>query len=131
MRVAVPAILIRESRALLAHPPSLQPGLWERAAVLLTRQALENALNDYWRTNRQYDLLKPHSMRAQVLCLRQFLKDDCTAAADFYQLWSALSDACHFDACYPTPSAQEIHVWLDRTDELCALLAHKAGRTAA
>ena len=122
------AELLREARTLLDHPPSTQPGLWERAAILLVRQALEEALDDFWRA-RAPDLLHA-SMRAQLLCLGTLMRND-RDAADIAQLWSTLSDACHFDACYPTPSAHEIHVWLDRTEELCALLARKAGRTTA
>ena len=125
------SVLGDKARSLLNDPPSAAPDIWERASILLARQALEEALNDFWCASQRLDLLNVHSMRAQVLCLRQFLEDDCTAAADFYQLWSTLSDACHFNALYPTPSAQEIHVWLDRTEELCALLARKAWRTTA
>ena len=40
---------LREARALLDRPPSNHPGLWERAAILLARQALEEALDDFWR----------------------------------------------------------------------------------
>ena len=119
---------LREARALLDRPPSNQPGLWERASILLARQALEEALDDFWRA-RAPDLLHA-SMRAQLLCLGPLMSND-RDAADIAQLWSTLSDACHFDACYPTLSAHEIHVWLDRTEELCALLARKAGRTTA
>ena len=122
------AELLHEARTLLDHPPSTQPGLWERAAILLARQALEEALDDFWRA-RAPDLLHA-SMRAQLLCLGPLTNND-RDATDVDQLWSTLSDACHFDACYPAPSVQEIHVWLDRTEELCALLARKAGSTTA
>ena len=54
---------LREVRALVDNPPSTQPGLWERAAILLARQALEGALDDFWRA-RAPDLLHA-SMRAQ------------------------------------------------------------------
>ena len=130
MKVTVPAVLIRESRSLLAHPPSSTHGLWERAAVLLARQALEEMLGQYWRAQRLSDLLKA-PMRAQLLCLAKFTNDDFRAASDTYQLWAVLSQVCHFDACYLTPSEQEIHSWLDRTEELCEFLAHEAGRVAA
>ena len=49
-------------------------------------------------------------------------------AADVDQLWGALSDACHFDACTPAPGAAEIHVWLDEAARLCTILEHRAGR---
>lgn len=130
MRVAVPAVLIRESRAVLDRPPSDDvPGLWERAAVLLARQALEETLDSFWR-NRSRDLLKRSiPMRVKLLCLGAFMNNDYCTAADVAQLWSTLSNACHFDAHHPTSGAEEIHIWIDRTEELCELLARKAGRS--
>ena len=116
--------LLRESRALLAHPPSAQPGLWERAAILLARQALEGALDDFWRA-RSPDLLYA-SMRAQLLCLGALMNNE-RDAADVDQVWGVLSNACHFDAYQTTPGAAEVQVWLDRTDRLCQLLARRAG----
>ena len=120
--------LLREARALLDHPPSSAPDLWERAAVLLARQALEEALDRFW-ASRSPDLLQA-SMRAQLLCLGSLMNNE-RDAADVDQLWSALSDACHFDACAPVPSAEEIHVWLDEAARLCAILERRAGRPSA
>ena len=122
------ADLLHESRALLDQPPSTAPGIWERAAVLLARQALEETLDRFW-TNRSPDLLQA-SMRAQLLCLGVLMNNE-RDAADVDQLWGALSDACHFDACAPAPSAAEIHVWLDEAARLCAILERRAGRPSA
>ena len=69
--------LIDESRSLLDTPPSTHPGLWERAAILLARQALEEALDDFWRA-RSPDLLHA-SMRAQLLCLGPLMSNDYDA----------------------------------------------------
>ena len=52
-------------------------------------------------------------------------------AADVDQLWGALSDACHFDACAPAPGAAEIYVWLDEAARLCTILERRAGRRSA
>ena len=120
------AEFVCEARTLIDRPPSTRPGLWARAAILLARQALEDALDDFWRA-RSPDLLHA-SMRAQLLCLGALMHSQHDAA-DVDQLWGMLSNTCHFDACYPPPSTQEIHVWLDRTEDLCELLARKAGRT--
>ncbi len=122
------ANLLCDARALLEQPPSSAPDLWERAAVLLARQALEEALDRFW-DSRSPDLL-PASMRAQLLCLGVLMNNE-RDAADVDQLWGALSDACHFDACAPAPSAAEIHVWLDEAARLCAILERRAGRPSA
>ncbi len=122
------AELLRESRALLDQPPSAAPGLWERAAVLLARQAIEEALDRFW-ASRSPDL-RQASMRAQLLCLGVLMNNE-RDAADVDQLWGALSDVCHFDACAPTPGAAEVRVWLNETERLCAILEHRAGRQSA
>ena len=110
------AEFVCEARTLLDRPPSTRPGLWARAAILLARQALEDALDDFWRA-RSPDLLHA-SMRAQLLCLGALMHSQHDAA-DVDQLW----------ACSPTPatlmpatpqSTQEIHVWLDRLRPLRA-----------
>jgi len=119
---------LRDARALLDHPPSTHPGLWERAAILLARQALEEALDDFWRA-RAPDLLNA-SMRAQLLCLGPLMNND-RDAADIDQLWGALSNACHFDAFGPTPGPAEVHAWLTDTQRLCHLLARRAGHPAS
>lgn len=122
------ADLLRESRALLDQPPSAAPGLWEQAAALLARQALEEALDRFW-ASRSCDLLQA-SMRAQLLCLGTLMNNE-RDAADVDQLWGALSDACHFDACAPAPSAAEIRIWLDEAVRLCAIIERRAGRQSA
>ena len=78
------ADLLREARTLLDKPPSAAPGLWERAAVLLARQALEEALDGFW-ANRSPDL-RQASMRAQLLCLGVLMNNE-RDAADVDQLW--------------------------------------------
>ena len=120
--------LLHEARSLFDDPPSAQPGLWERAAILLARQALEEALDDFWRA-RAPDLLHA-SMRAQLLCLGELMQN-AHDAADVDQLWGALSNACHYSVSQPTPGGAEVHAWLNDTERLCRLLAHRAGRNSA
>ncbi len=124
MKPPLPASLLRQARDLLAQPPSAAPGLWERAAVLLARQALEVALTTYWRAREPN--VQGVSMRAQLLCLGVSMNDE-SAAGDVDQLWSDLSHACHVDAVQPAPSAEDARFWLDETEELCTLLARRAG----
>ena len=111
-RSQVTAELLRDSRALLDKAPSAAPGLWERAAVLLARQALEETLDGFW-SNRSPDLLQA-SMRAQLLCLGALMNNE-RDAADVDQLWGALSDVLSLRClCLPTPGAAEVRVWLER-----------------
>lgn len=116
---------LREARTLLDNLPSTHPGLWERAAILLARQALEEALDDFWHA-RAPDL-RHASMRAQLLCLGPLMNNDHDAA-QVAQLCGALSDACHFNALQSTPAAAQVRAWLTDTQRLCQLLARRAGR---
>ena len=122
------AELLREARTLLDQPLSTIPGLWERAAVLLARQTLEAALDDFWCACAP-DLMHA-SMRAQLLCLGTLMHNDHDAA-DIDQLWGTLSNACHYSVSQPTPGGAEVHAWLNDTERLCRLLAHRAGRNSA
>ena len=115
----VPGILV-EARMLLERPPTGDPGLWERAAVLLARQTLEASFQSFW-GQRAPDLAKS-STRAQLLCLAEFMGGDNLMAGDATQLWNALSRACHYDAYGRTPVASEVADWLERAERLCTTI---------
>ena len=112
--------ILGEARMLLAQPPTGDPGLWERAAVLLARQTLEASFQSFWE-RRAPDLAKSN-MRAQLLCLAEFMGGDNLVAGDATQLWNALSRACHYDAYDRMPVASEVTGWLERTEHLCAAI---------
>lgn len=117
------AELLAESCALLDQPPSAVAGLWETAAILLARQALEEALERFWRSRSPELVFAP--MHAQLLCLGTLMNSE-RDAADISQLWATLSNACHFGAA-EAASAAEVETWVGKAKRLCELLELKAG----
>lgn len=115
--------LLAEGRALLVQPPSAVPSLWETAAILLARQALEEALDHFWRS-RSPDL-EFAPMHAQLLCLGTLVNNH-QVAAEVRQLWGTLSNACHFDAG-EVANAAEVETWIGNAEKLCKILESKAG----
>lgn len=113
--------ILREARLLLQSPPTHEVGLWERAAVLLARQAIEAALERFWE-HHSADLKYPAPKRTQLVCLTGFMGGDSRTAGDVNQLWNTLSRACHYDDFALTPTASEILAWLDRADRLCEIM---------
>jgi hypothetical protein len=109
--------LLDASRDLLQRPDPATAGIWPRASALLAREALENALDDYWR--RHVPGLEQCSMRAQLLCLPAYLCDggaDRLAARTGYA-WIRLSRACHQHVYELPPTATELGAWIDIVDE--------------
>ncbi|MGW0797111.1 hypothetical protein [Streptomyces sp. NPDC002692] len=120
---ASPESLVSTAGRLL-HPSagnaaSLTPGLRARAAAILLRMALEQALDAYWlRVTPSMTRIGKHRM----LCLEWYAGRDtarrCRAS------WSALSAACHHRTGELPPSPAEIHARLrEVTDLLEALRA--------
>jgi hypothetical protein len=95
---------------LLERPDARTAGLWPRAAAFLTRQALEEALDERWRV--QAPALSQVPTSAQLICLREYL-DDPALAADLRHAWSALSAACHHHPYEMPPTAAELRQWID------------------
>ena len=112
--------MVSAARDLLQRPDSRTAGIWPRATALLVRQALENALDDLWR--RRAPGLEKCSMKAQLLCLPAFLRDDDLAARVSYA-WTGLSRACHHHAYELPPAAVELSVWIETVDQLVNRLA--------
>lgn len=90
-------------------------GAWARAVALLTRQALETALDELW--NLRGVALGHVSTHAQMLCLRSYLKDD-SLAADVRYAWAALSRACHHHPYELAPTTHELDRWIATTAAL-------------
>lgn len=110
-----PQDLLAAARTLLGRNDPNTAGLWPRAAALLARQALESALDAFWRSRGV--ALTACSTRAQLLCLRGYLKDD-TVAAQAQQLWSTLSRACHHHPYELAPTVGELDGWLQELQGL-------------
>jgi hypothetical protein len=100
---------LETARRLLERPDARTAGLWPRAAAFLTRQALEQALDE---RRVQAPALSQVPTSAQLICLREYL-DDPALAADLRHAWSALSTACHHHPYEMPPTAAELRQWID------------------
>jgi hypothetical protein len=86
---------------------------------VLGRQALEISLDSYWlRTSPN---MADATRATQLACLPYYLKDQ--PVADGVRVaWNALSRACHHHPYELAPTALELEGWLERVDQLAALL---------
>ena len=89
---ASPAELLSEAERLLTTRATDLRGTWPRAVALLTRQALEQTLDDLWRWKAPG--AERASCRAQLLCLGSYIGDEALAQEVRYA-WAVLSRACH------------------------------------
>jgi hypothetical protein len=104
--------LLDTARDLLARPRRGElAGTWPRAAALLIRQALEAALDQYWRDRGL--ALHECNARAQWICLADYERKDPATVAALSGTWHALSRACHHHAYELPPTAAELRGWLD------------------
>ena len=95
---------------------------------MLTRQALETALAEFWATRAPG--MESCSGAAQLLALPFYV--DGPAARSAHETWSALSHACHHHAYDLTPTAAELRGWIEASGAIVDLLAATAspgGRT--
>jgi len=113
--------MLATARDLIQRPDPDTAGIWPRASVLLTRHALEAALDDLWR--RRAPGLERCSMRAQLLCLPAYLATDVELAARVSYAWTGLSRASHHHAYELPPAAVELTAWADIVDELVTRVA--------
>jgi len=96
-------------------------GVWPRAAALLARQAVEDAMT------RVLAVRAPGAERCanrpRLLCLREYVPDVLAERTAF--LWATLSRACHHHPYELSPTADEINAWIAEAksvvDELVAL----------
>lgn len=106
---ATPADLLAMAESLVQRPDAGTAGVWPRAAALLTRQALEAALDDVW--TRTAPGVASSSARAQLLCLPEYLGNRALAG-EVSVAWAALSRACHHQAYSLPPTAVELGQWI-------------------
>ncbi|MFI1068530.1 hypothetical protein [Streptomyces puniciscabiei] len=106
-----PETLVSAARRLLVPEPgtvpTLSPGLRARAAAVLLRMALDQALDAYWRR------VTPSMTRIgkhRMLCLEWYAGHD--TARRCRTTWSALSAACHYRCYELPPSPAEIRTRL-------------------
>ena len=104
-----PADLLGHAKGLLSRATPETRGLWPRAAALLARQALEQALDEYWKEKGLR--LSECSTTAQLLCLTEYMKDG-ELAAEAHHVWASLSRACHHHPYDLAPTAGELERWI-------------------
>ena len=102
------------ARDLLSRADPSTAGLWPRAAALLIRQALEEAVDAYW-TTRQVPL-ESVSTHTQLVCLRMMTSDG-TLPARLHEAWGSLSRACHHHPYELAPTAGELATWIRVVEE--------------
>jgi hypothetical protein len=108
--------LTSAARKLVERADPMTAGMWPRAAALLTRQALEAALDVLWR--RRAPGLEACSAKAQFICLPSFLRDGHELAERVSYTWSGLSRACHQHPYELSPTSSELLSWIGTVEQL-------------
>ena len=102
------------ARDLLSRADPSTAGLWPRAAALLIRQALEEAVDAYW--NARQVPLDSVSTQTQLVCLRMMTPGG-TLPAQLHEAWGALSRACHHHPYELAPTLGELATWIEVVEE--------------
>ena len=105
-----PDVLLAEAQRLLESRAADLRGTWPRAVALLTRQALEQTLDDLWRWKAPGT--EDASRRAQLLCLGTYIRDEALAQEVRYA-WAALSRACHHQPYEMGATAEDLRTSRD------------------
>ncbi|MGW5463746.1 hypothetical protein [Streptomyces sp. NPDC003996] len=113
-----PAQLLASADRLLGATTLSTTGVWPRAAALLLRHALEEALRSYWRGVRPQLARMP--THAQVLCLESYAGPE--AARRWSSVWSNLSQACHYHGYELSPVPAELRDWREEVAAVISLL---------
>ena len=111
------AAVVTAARNLMERTDTATAGLWPRATALLARQALEAAIDDFWRVRASG--LEQCSMKAQLLCLPHYLGNEELAEQVSYA-WAGLSRACHQHPYELPPTSAELTGWMTTVDALVA-----------
>ncbi|MEJ5914498.1 hypothetical protein [Pseudokineococcus sp. 1T1Z-3] len=114
--------LLGHARGLVSEVTPGTNAVWSRAAALLGRMALEEAVRAHVATLD--DSLTEASMRAQLLCLPHCVEPALAARASV--AWVGLSRACHAHPYELAPTGAELRWWLEVVD-----LLQQAGRRGA
>jgi len=118
-----PAELLAAARDVLADPSAAPAGGWPRVAALLTRQALESALGEFWESRPATAGLSDCPRKSQLACLPFYLAPGTAQEAAY--TWAALSGACHYHAYELAPTAGELAGWMDDVARLILVLHEK------
>lgn len=115
--------LVDRARQMIGTPEGLS-GIWPRAAALLTRQALEEALSDLWGST--YPGMEESSWSTQLACLTEVLSDP-SLIADVRSAWASLSRACHYHHYELDPTAAELDRWIQQTERFLSEVGAASG----
>ncbi len=115
---ARPADLLADARAIVARE-GVAVGVWPRAGSLLARQALETALDAFWR-GRELGLDRA-STHAQLLCLPTYVGPDAAREASW--AWWSLTRACHYHPYELPPTAAELEPLFAAVERVLVRLA--------
>ena len=110
--------LLFHARALMERPQGSE-GVWPRAAALLTRQVLEEALDRLWIAT--HPGVASASRATQLACLGLMIRDT-GLVADVRSAWTSLSRACHHHHYELGPTAAELERWILQTERLVLAL---------
>lgn len=120
-----PADLLAAARADLADKSArVNGGWWPRMVALLTRQALEEALSEFWAASPRTAGLGDCRRKSQLTCLPFYL--DARTARETAYTWAALSSACHYHAYELAPTAAELARWINAVEALIQSMREKA-----
>lgn len=111
--------LLGEARRLMDDPSPGTASAWPRAAALLTRQALEHALDVLWRAKAPG--VEHLTMRAQLSCLCVYLAPP-ELAREVAWTWHALSQATHHHPYELDPTRDELASLIASTERLVAAI---------
>jgi hypothetical protein len=101
-----PADLLTTAMDLLERPALATVGGWPPAVALLTWQALETALEEFWRASPSTAGLCDCTRKTHLICLPTYI--DPRLAREIDYVWAALSSACHYHPCDLAPTAAEL-----------------------
>ena len=107
--------LLATAEAVLDGEWRVSGGLRARAAALLARQALEQALGAFW--ERRAKDVQRCRVRTQIQCLAAWLDPEPVAAAA--TAWDRLSEACHHHPYDVAPSPAELRAWIASVRSFC------------
>ncbi|MDE0168719.1 MAG: hypothetical protein OXS29_04290 [bacterium] len=112
------ADLLDHARSLIERQEGSE-GVWPRAAALLTRQVLEDALDRLWLAI--HPGVASASRATQLTCLGLMITD-AGLVADARSAWASLSRACHHHHYELGPTAAELERWIRQTEHLVRTL---------
>lgn len=116
-----PADLLAAARDLVQRPAAANIGGWSRAVAILTRQALEQALDEFWAANRTTAGLCDCTMKTQLTCLPAYLEPQLARQISY--VWAALSNACHYHPYDLAPAAAELTDWMHTVRDLIVTIS--------